>query len=374
MLNYNRLTINLAAVFHNLTLIKQHLPSTTRIMPMVKASAYGTDAWQLSSFFSSCGIDIVGVSHVDEALFLRQKGITTPLFVIGSEPDQAKEIVSHDLEVGLSDTTLLEALVIECQKQNKSVKVHLHVDTGMKRFGCSPEEARVLAKRINAEKNIVFEGLMTHFIAAESSKYDSFSKKQIKLFEKITHSLKKENLHPKWIHAQNSAAAFRFTLPFCNMVRTGLAPLGYLEVKTPSLEPALTLESTILGINFCKKRDSVGYNKGYVVKKDKERIAIIPIGYHDGLRINFSGKGYALVHGLKAPFVGRICMDFMMINITDIPQAKIGDKVLLFGKDHLGNNLPLEVFASFVKTNVREVISTLGPRIARVFVPPDEMS
>lgn len=331
---------------------------------MVKASAYGTDALRLSSFYSSCGIDIVGVSHLDEAINLRKNGITFPLFVIHAFENEAEEIVNHDLEVGLSDMGLFSSLVKQSAKEKKQVRVHLHVDTGMKRFGCLPEEALLLAKKIKDSKNLFLEGVMTHFVASETEKFDPFSNKQLKVFAKTVDELKNEHMSPRWIHTQNSGGALRFKVPSCNMVRVGVAPLGYLF---PPLQPSLTVESTIIGINECKKNESVGYNKSYIAKRDKEKIAILPIGYHDGLHLNFSGKGYSLIHGKKAPFVGKICMDFMMVNITDIPEAKIGDRVLIFGKDEKGHSLPLETFASFAKTNIREVISTLGPRIERIF-------
>ncbi len=332
MQNYNRLTIDLSSVQANLEAIKAHFPEGTRLMPMVKASAYGTNENILSDFYHSvCGIDIVGVSHVFEGVSLRDKGYTSSIFVIGASAFDAPVIVQHDLEIAVDHEEVCQALNNEAIKHNKTLKVHLHLDTGMQRFGCSFEEALSLAEHIRKCPALKLEGIMTHFVAAESAEFDSFSLKQSQQLETLFIHLLQKGTPPRWVHVANSAGSVRFQLPFCNMVRVGLAALGLYssdaERDTISLQPALTLETCILGINHCRKGDTVGYCQEYRVGKEKERIAILPLGYHDGLHLRYGGKGYVLIHGKPAPLVGRICMDFMMVNVTDIPEARIGDRV-----------------------------------------------
>lgn len=360
----NLLLVDLKSIATNVERLKLLLPQKTRIMPMLKASAYGTEAVTLARLYQKLGLPILGTSHTQEALLLRKKGISCNLFVIHAPAFEAKEIVKYDLEVGVSDLTTIEALSKEGKKANKLIKVHLHIDTGMKRFGCASEESLILAQAIKKSSTLALEGIMTHFASAEDPDYDAHSQLQIQLFEKKLEQLQKSGFNAPWIHAQNSAAALRFSLPFCNMVRVGLAPFGYF----PSLEPSLSLRSKIVSLHELKSGESLGYNRSYIGQKENERVAICPLGYHDGIHLNYSGKGYALIAGKKAPFVGRICMDFLMLNVTEIAEAMVGSEVLFFGRDSQGNTLPLEEFASFVQTNVREVMTNLGPRIKRIFI------
>lgn len=373
MLPYNRLTIDLSAIRKNLSLLHDLIPQKQgRIMPMMKASAYGTNALELIPHLKKWGVNIVGVSHVPEGVFLRQKGCDLAIFVIHAASFEIPYIVHHNLEVAVSDLAFCERLNQEAASMKKKIKVHLHVNTGMQRFGCHHEKALELALKISKMQNIELEGLMTHFVAAESSCFDDYSKDQIACFTNVYESLKKVGINPPWIHGSNSAAILRFNLPFCNMARVGLATFGIYtteeEKQSVSLFPALSLHSCIIDINECPEGSTVGYARSYVVKKGIEKIAILPIGYHDGISLKYSGKGYCLIKGSKAPYVGRICMDFMMVNVSEIEGINIGDQALIFGKDQLGNTLAVEEVAGFAKTNVRELLVSLGPRVERVFL------
>jgi len=372
MQNYNRLTIDLAAVRYNYDLILNRFPTKVRMMPMVKASSYGTDSFHMAEFFhKACGADIVGVSHVSEGVYLREKGFQLPIFVICAPFFDAETIVRYDLEPTVDSLETCVALSREAQRQNRSIKVHIHLDTGMQRFGCRIEEALQLALHLQHLPGLILEGVLTHFVGAESEQFDSLSSSQYLQFELLLKKLKEKNIFPQWIHIANSSGALRFHFQPCNMVRVGAAVLGLysseIERSTLSLRPALSLRSLIVGINKCQKGETVGYSQAYKATREKEIIAIIPIGYHDGLHLQYSGRGYVLIHGKKAPFVSRICMDFMMVNITDIPEAKIGDEVVIFGKDAYGNHLLPETVASWANTNVRELIACLGNRIERAY-------
>lgn len=371
---YNRLTIDLNAIRKNLQQIQSTLPPEGKIMPMIKAQAYGTNAAALLPFLKQWGIEIVGVSHVQEAIALRQKGCDLAIFAIHAATFELALVVQHDIEVAISDLLTCRLLQQEAAKAGKKIKVHLHVNTGMHRFGCCPSQALFLAQSIQQASALELVGIMTHFVAAENQTFDSYTFSQIALFQKTLETLKKEGISPPWVHSSNSAGVLRFAQPCCNMVRVGLATFGIYssqeEKKELTLENALTLESTIIAINECPSGESVGYLRSYVAQKSSERIAILPIGYHDGLHLKYSGKGHVLIHGKKAPYVGRICMDFMMINVSDI-EAQVGDVVLVFGKDSQGHTLEVEQVADFAKTNVRELLVSLGPRIERHFTTTD---
>lgn len=370
MQSYNQLTVNLEAIAANLTAIQKHLPASCRVMPMVKALGYGTCGKSLALFAQKQGFDIVGVSHVIEGVQLRNHGAEGAIFAIHAAPFEAKSAVEAGLEVAISDATLCHALNDEALRVSKRVKVHLHLNTGMHRFGCRPKEALGLARLIEELPALTLEGFMTHFVAAESPSFDSVTHEQIALFRSTLATLHAHGMTPRFIHAANSAGALRFSLPECNMVRLGLAPFGVssspAERASLSLTAALTLQSQLVAINECHQGEHIGYFQEYTVKRPEERIAILPLGYHDGLHLHYSGKGYVLIHGCKAPYVGRICMDFMMVDITDIPQAKVGDRALLFGQEG-SSHIPLESFAAWGNTNVRELLTSLGPRITRYF-------
>lgn len=368
----NQCWINLAAIHANLTTIRQKLPKDTRIMVMVKALAYGTDDVRIAKYLAMSGIEILGVSYVDEAVTLRHSGIRQKIFVINAALFEAPKVAAWDLEVGVSERQFILTLEEEAAKQGKILPVHLHVDTGMCRFGCRPEQALDLALLITSCQHLHLEGIMTHFACADNSAEDSFTMRQVSQFEEVIHQIESHGIHLSWKHAANSSAVLRFHFPQFNMVRIGLAIYGLYgseDVKRAlDLRLALSLTSRIVGINTCKKDETISYGRVYKAEKEQLRIAVLPIGYFDGLHRSYSGKGYVMIHGQKAPMVGNICMDFMMVDISHIPDAAVGDPVLIFGEDEHGQYLSPEHLASSGDSIIHELITCLGPRIQRIFV------
>lgn len=368
----NQCIVNLAAIQENIESIRDRLPPGNRVMVMVKAMAYGMDDIRIAKFLKTCGVDILGVSYVDEGVALRRGGVTQSIFVINAACYEVAKIVKWDLEVGVDDVTMIENLAAEAEKYDRVLKVHLHVDTGMSRFGCRPENAIGLAKMIHNCSSLKLEGLMTHFACAENPAEDSFTLRQAQQLEEIILQLKEIGIDPPWKHAANSSAAIRFSFPAFNMVRLGLAVYGLSSSpatrNTLELRLAVSLLSRIVGINHCKSGETISYGRGYMVKKEEQRIAVLPVGYFDGLHRNYSGKGFVMIRGQKAPMVGKICMDFMMVDITDIPFAQTGDPVLIFGEDEYGHYLSPEDLALRGDSIVHELITCLGPRIQRLFV------
>lgn len=365
-------TINLAAIENNIQAIRSKLPIGTRMMVMVKASAYGTHPSRMATTLKNSGIDILGVSFVDEAIDLYQAGAEQSIFVLNATPQESNKVVKWGLEVGVSDLAFIDALEKTAIEAGKKVKVHLHIDTGMGRFGCRPEEALGLAKRIKNSSHIHLEGIFTHFTSSDDPKDDPFTFQQIEIFDKVIQSLEKNKIYIPWRHIANSGAALRLHLPQYNMVRVGLAIYGLYPSKAVqaslNLKLATSLTSRIVGINHCKKGDSISYGRTYIVKEDEQKIAIIPLGYFDGLHRHYSGKAYVLIHGEKAPMVGKICMDYMMVDITKIPYASVGDPVLIFGEDEYGHFLPPEDLAIKGNSIMHELITCLGPRVQRIFI------
>lgn len=370
--SHNQCLINLAAIKNNLAIIRKALPPRTRLMPIIKAAAYGTDEVRMAKFFASCGVDILGVSYVDEGVSLKRAGVTQAIFAISAAFYEATKLVKWGLEVGVSDRQTIEAIAAAATQQNKKIKVHLHVNTGMGRFGCRAEEALALAQLIQSSPSLILEGLMTHFACADDAAEDPFTHTQVHCFDQVVGELKQHGIDAPWTHASNSSGALRFHFPQYNMVRVGLAAYGLYASDAASkaldLQLAISLTSRIVGINLCKQGETISYGRTYQASREWEKIAVLPIGYFDGLHRNYSGKGSVIIRGHHAPMVGRICMDYMMVDVTDIPHVAIGDTALICGEDQFGQYLSPEELARSGNSIVHELMTCLGPRIPRIFV------
>jgi alanine racemase len=242
----------------------------------------------------------------------------------------------------------------------------------MSRFGCRPENALHICQRILKCPMLALEGIMTHFACADDPSQDAFTRSQAQRLQDVIDLLASHGISPTWRHASNSAGAIRFDFPQFNMVRIGLAVYGLHSSQATreamELRLALSLISHIVGINNCKLGDTISYGRSYSVQRNEQKIAVLPMGYFDGLHRNYSGKGVVIIRGQKAPMVGKICMDFMMIDVTNIPNAAAGDPVLIFGEDEYGFYLSPEDLATSGDSIVHELITCLGPRIQRIFV------
>ena len=368
--------VNLAAIRTNIDLLRSHLAPKTRIMVMVKALAYGTDDVRISHFLRSCGVEILGVSYVNEGVLLRQMGVRGAIFAIHASEQEMKKAAHWDIEVGISSRQQIEAAAEAALIQGRPVRLHLHVDTGMKRFGCRPEEAFSLAQSIAQSPNLILEGLFTHFPAADDPAQDEFTFFQATTLATVLDTLDKAGLRPAYTHACSSAAAVRFsnTDPFSrfNMVRIGLATYGFHTSSASShlleLRPALSLVTRIAGFNAALSGETVSYGRTHTITRPTARLAVLPIGYYDGLHRNYSGKASVLIRGKREPMVGRICMDYMMVDVSEIPEAAVGDYALMFGEDERGYYLSPEVLASAGGSIVHELMSCLGPRVQRLFI------
>lgn len=369
---HNQCTINLAAIRENLNLIRSKMRASTRIMVMVKALAYGTDDRRMAHFLRDEKIDILGVSFVDEAVSLKMSGVRQAIFVLHAAPYESAKAVRWDLEVGVAEEEGIKSLSLEAAAQNKSVRVHLHVNTGMGRFGCRPQEALKLAKLILSLPGLSLEGIMTHFSCADDPKEDAFTLAQAALFDKTIEAIEKEGIALKWKHAANSSAALRFDFSQYNMARIGLSIYGLYPSKAVmdkiNLRLALSLVSRIVAIDHHEEGDAISYGRSYIVEGGRKKIAVLPIGYFDGLHRHYSAASVVLVHGKEAPMVGNICMDYMMVDVSAISEAKVGDPVLIYGEDESGHYLSPEELAKKGNSIAYELMTCLGPRIPRIFI------
>ncbi|MDP1835941.1 MAG: alanine racemase [Chlamydiales bacterium] len=367
----NTYTVNLAAVKQNIQAIRAKLAPYTRVMVMVKALAYGTEEIRMATFLKTCGVDILGVAFVDEGVNLKRSGASQAVFSLNALPIEAALAVHWGIEVGVSCRALIEALAKEATAQQKQAKVHLNIDTGMGRLGCRPEDALELAALIAEHPSLQLEGVFTHLACSESPEADQFTRQQYALLETVIKCIEGQGISVRWRHAANSSAVLRHNFPACNMVRVGLAIFGLHGSETQTrcdLKLALSLKSHIAGINQCREGETVGYGRAYRIQQPNERIAILPLGYFDGIHRHYSGKGQVMIRGKRASMIGTICMDYMMVDITHIPEAQVGDEVLIFGINDQGHYLAPEELAAHGGSVAHELISCLGPRIKRHFV------
>ncbi|MFZ0566099.1 MAG: alanine racemase [Chlamydiales bacterium] len=339
----SQLFIDLNQIHQNLNAIEK---KKVQVMPMVKANGYGTDALLLSRFLQSCHVPFVGVSHVEEGVYLRKEGISLPIFVINAPPFEAEKVVRYRLEAAIS--SFEEAKALNRAAKQAPINVHLFINTGMNRFGASCEKALSLAQYIQSARSLKMEGVMTHLATTDSSAF-----KQIARFKNVIDHL---SSLPRWIHVAKSGTV-DFNPPFCNLARIGLG----------LFDKALCLHSHLVTITSGKKGERVGYDGTFLIEKKEAKIGVVPLGYHDGIHRHYAGKGYVLIHGKKAPMIGQICMDFMMVDLTQIPEARVGDLVVFFDSTH-----SVQRFAEWGNTNVREVIACLGPRIQRIFIKTED--
>lgn len=366
---YNRCRIDLARIAHNITLLKAKLPQGAQLMVMVKALAYGTEATRMARFLGECGIAFLGVSFVDEGVALKQAGVTQSIFSLYIDPQEVSKAVRFDLHVGVDSLQMVRALERESALQGKKTFVHLHIDTGMRRLGCRVDRALEIAQEIANSAHLSFEGLFSHFVAAEIPEEEAFTEEQFALLTSVYQTLKENGIFPTYVHMGNSSSLVKLPHLVGNMVRVGLALYGLYDGKeeegsAPFLE-ALSLHSHIIALHSCLKGESVGYGRRYIASKD-ELIAVVPLGYFDGISRKWSGKVSFLVRGARVPIVA-VCMDYLMLDVTAV-NAEVGDPVLIFGEDGHGAKQPLQILAQEGEEIAHALLAQIGPRIPRIFI------
>ncbi|ASS76666.1 alanine racemase [Tumebacillus algifaecis] len=362
--------INLDAIGHNVRVSKQILPPGTGVMAVVKANAYGHGASQVAEIALQNGAEYLGVAAADEAIELREAGITAPILILGYTPTNfAKDIVTYDLTQTVFNTDLLLALDRAAREQNTKAKIHLKVDTGMGRLGFTGlDEVVGFAKRAADMPGINLEGIFTHFATADELD-SSYAEEQISRFAAVLERLQLAGLKIPLQHISNSAGIIQYTNCPGNMVRLGISMYGYYpsqEVpKDVELQPALRFVSHVVHLKEVPAGTKISYGATFETKAPS-KIATIPVGYADGYSRLLSNKGEALIRGMRVPVVGRVCMDQLMLDVTEVEAVETGDEVVLYGRQ--GNSeIPLDEVADKIGTITYEVLCVLGRRVPRKF-------
>ena len=375
MKTYSRVyaKIDLDAVAWNMEQMKKNLKEGTEMVAVIKTDGYGHGAVQVASMLES--YDYVwgyAVATLDEAVVLRAAEIQKPILVLGCIfPDQYWEMLKYEIRMNVYTKEMAEAISALAVEKGEQAYVHITLDTGMARLGFSAEESSIEEiKEIAELPNLVLEGVFTHFAKADEED-KTFTMMQLEKFEWMTQRLEEEGVTFPYVHASNSAGIIDVRRADYNLVRAGIAIYGLypseeVDKEKVQLKPALSLKSHIAFVKDIPAGTPVSYG-GDFVSEHQMRIATIPIGYGDGYPRSLSDTGYVLIRGKKAPIIGRICMDQFMVDVSDIPEVKFGDKVTLIGRDQ-EEYLPVEKLSELSGRFNYEFVCDLGKRIPRVYV------
>lgn len=352
-----RMEVNLNNFLYNIEQIKKYTNGVD-VMPIIKANGYGTHINFCTGIINS--FNIVGVALVDEGVVLRKNGYKNDIFVL-NQPyvDEINSIIENDIVIGLSDKSFLEELI----KTNKKVRIHIEIETGMGRTGINPLEIESFISLLKDNSNIIVEGIYTHLSSADYD--DEYTKKQLDVFSSSVSKI--ENLigKVKYVHCSASNGILNYPNSYYNLVRAGIIMYGYESFDKTfekiDLKPVCTLKSKITFLKEVEEGTSIGYSRKFITSR-KSKIATIPIGYADGVKRRYNGS--IIVKNKKCPIVGNICMDSLMIDVTDLDDVNVGEDVYIWDNDII----TIEEIALKTDQINYEVISTISDRVPRLFI------
>lgn len=363
--------ISLEAIGHNIREVKKRLPEGVKLLGVVKANAYGHGAVPVASYLEN-QVDYFATATIEEAVELRENGISAPILILGYvSPSQYGDLVEYDITQTIDSYAQALALEKEAARQNRKAKAHLAVDTGMTRIGFQVTEHDAdEAAKIADLPHIELEGMFTHFSCADQED-KTYCSMQMEKYDKMTALLAERGVTIPFRHICNSAGIMEFDDHRFEMVRSGIITYGIYpseEVKKERLDliPALSWKSHVIHVKEVGPGIGVSYGATYVTEKPMTRIATVSAGYADGYPRALSNQGCVLIHGKKAPIIGRICMDQMMVDVTDIPDVQVEDVVTLVGTDG-DETITIEEIANPAARFDYEMLCDISSRVTRVY-------
>lgn len=360
------LEVNLKALLHNYDFIKSKLNSKTKILAVVKAYGYGSDAIEVAKYLEAeRKVDYLAVAYIREGAYLRAAGITTPILVLHPQIVNLKHAIAYNLEPSLYNDKILNAFIKEAAQQGKKeYPVHIKFNTGLNRLGFFDSDVNYVANKLKNLSHIKVASLFSHLAASEDANERDFSLRQIRTFNTIVEDFEKIAGKVPIKHMANTSGILNYPEAHFDMVRSGIGLYGFANDKklNAKLKPIAALKSIISQIHRIEKGESVGYNRAYIAP-NFAKIATIPLGHADGIGRQYgNGVGKVVINGKKAPIIGNVCMDMIMIDITGI-ECNEGDTVTIFGEEQTA-----EQFASKANTISYELITAVSQRIKRVFL------
>jgi alanine racemase len=378
-----RAEIDLKAIAHNIKELRRITHPDARLMGVVKANGYGHGAIEVARCALQNGAEVLGVARIEEGMQIRAAGIEVPILIFGyTLPELAADLLEYDLTQTVNTHASAQVLSQTATSLKKKIKIHLKVDTGMGRLGLLAQNfQRDNSVALNADaieetlaiaglEGLELEGIFTHFATADSADKTS-AEDQLDLFMRFLNRLREAGLEPPFRHAANSAALIDMPQSHLDMVRPGIASYGLypsdeVNKKHVSLKPAMALKAKIIHLKKVPAGFKVSYGSTHKTPR-ATTIATIPIGYADGLNRLLSSNGQMLVHGHRAPIIGRVCMDLTMLDVGHIDNVQMGDEVVIFG--HQGNDaITVDEIASSLNTINYEIVSTITARVPRVYL------
>lgn len=360
------LEIDLKKLYHNLEYVRSLLKPSTGIMAMVKAFAYGNGISEVAAVLELAGIEYLSVAYADEGVTLRQSGIKCPIMVLNPIPSSYHKMIEHGLEPQISSFRMLEKFSLATDEfpSRVPIRIHIKVNTGMNRLGFDLEEIDALAdKLLDLKTKLKVHSVLSHLAASDDKKYDPSTKSQISQFARACNRFKKKGITDFISHILNSGGILRYEDAQLDMVRLGLGLYGLSGNAKfrEKLQPIGNLKTVVSQIRIAPKGEGIGYSPKELLEADK-RIGIIAIGYADGLpRQLGNGNGRVYINGKNAPFIGNICMDMAMVDLSDIVCIE-GDEVEIFGE-----NISIYDLAEKLNTIPYEVLTNISQRVKRVF-------
>ncbi len=350
--------VSVANFNHNIDEIQKYVGNKV-LMPVIKANAYGTHINKRLDVIDR--FEIVAVANTEEAIEIRELGFNKDIFVLNQQAKgDLEEIVKYDIVTGLSEEAFLDYVI----SQNAKIRVHLEIETGMNRTGIKLENLQSFIDKVKTS-NIVVEGVYTHLSSADFDEY--YTNKQLETFRKAVQIVKENFDTIKYVHSSASNGLLNYDDGVSNLVRPGLIMYGYESYEGVKekldIKPVAKLVSEIIYLKSVSKGDSISYSQKYVADKPM-KIATIPIGYADGYRRSLTNKGHVVINGKLAPVVGSVCMDSIMVDVTNIDDVKVYDKVYIWDNE----NYTIEDIAKIYDTINYEVLSTISYRVPRKFV------
>lgn len=360
-----RLEISLNAIQKNLNVYRNLLAPNTKIMVMVKAFSYGSGAYEIAQLMEFNQVDYLAVAFTNEGVALRKNGIRTPIMVLNAEPNSFAQMIEYKLEPEIYNLKSLQAFTNELIQRGESdaYPIHLKIETGMNRLGFLSNDIKPALAYINSNSNLKVASVFSHLAGSDDAMHDDFTHQQIETFSQIASEIETSIGYTVIKHIANSAAISRFPSAHFSMVRLGIGLYGHTgdQLLNQKLKVVAQLKTTITQIKTIEAKQSIGYSRTFTTSK-KSKIATLPIGYADGLRRGLNlAHGFAIVGHEKAHYVGNICMDMCMIDVTNINCTE-GDEVIIFGHEPT-----LQDIATWYNTIPYEVISNISQRVKRIY-------
>ncbi|TDI78726.1 MAG: alanine racemase [Bacteroidetes bacterium] len=357
------LEIDLNALAHNYRYLTSKLNPGTKVMAIVKAFGYGSDAVQAAEELARLGVDYFAVAYVNEGVALRDAGIETPVLVLHPQPDNFEILIDRCLEPTLYSNRIFKAFVSAAEeKAQENYPVHIKFNTGLNRLGFLDTDIDWIVENLVRTKTVKAVSLFSHLAASEDIQEREFTLQQINQFRRISEEVIQKLGYSPLLHQSNTSAIINYPEANFDMVRTGIGLYGYgnSEVEDKHLKPVATLKSVISQIHEIEPGETVGYNRAYRAK-GHEKTATIPLGHADGISRQLGNEiGSVLIHGKKIPIIGNVCMDMLMVNVTGV-DCKEGDEVIILGENQTAVEL-----AEAMGSISYELLTAISQRVKRV--------